>query len=175
MQDARVALQKIDSSLDDFQELTIALKKGVDSINNGILNDQNIGHLSHSLENFERATAAIAKVADSVDPTVEEIEATVREFHEAARSARLAISKAEPALEKLPVVLSSIEETAESATGAIEDLRNGPGVFGALAKDEELRKDLKDFVRNLKQKGILGYEDEAETQDPRNRFEGPRR
>lgn len=175
MQDARVALQKIDSSLDDFQELTIALKKGVDSINNGILNDQNIGHLSHSLENFERATAAIAKVADSVDPTVEEIEATVREFHEAARSARLAISKAEPALEKLPVVLSSIEETAQSATGAIEDLRNGPGVFGALAKDEELRKDLKDFVRNLKQKGILGYEDEAETQDPRNRFEGPRR
>ncbi|MGC6467033.1 MAG: MlaD family protein [Akkermansiaceae bacterium] len=176
MQDARVALQKVDSSLDDFRELTIALKNGVDSINRGILNDQNMINLSKSLENFEQATAALAKVADAVDPTVEEIEATLAEFREAARMAKSAIAKAEPAIDKVPDVLTSLEKTADTATEALEDVKNGDGALAALTSDQELKKDMKDFVRNLKKNGVLGYKDEEEEEkDPRDRFQGRRR
>ena len=36
--------------------------------------------------------------------------------------------------------------------------------------------DMKDFVRNLKKGGILGYKDEEEKEDdPRDRFRGKRR
>jgi len=176
MQDARVALQKIDSSMDDFTALTKKLKTGVDTINQGILNDQNLINLSKSLANFERASASLAKLGDAIDPTVEDIEATLAEFREAAQMAKSAIGRVEPSIDKVPEVLSSLERTADTATDAINEVNQGNGALQALVSDSELKKDMQDFVRNLKKNGILRYKDEEEKQpDPRDRFQGRRR
>lgn len=176
MQDARIALQKIDTSLDDFKMLTNKLKTGVDSVNRGILNDQNMVNLSKSLANFERATAALAKVGESIDPTVSEIEATLAEFREAAQMAKSAIARVEPSIDKVPGVLDSLEKTADTATATLQDVNSGDGALKALTSDSELKKDMKDFVRNLKKNGVLGYKDEEEKEkDPRDRFQGRRR
>lgn len=176
MADARVALQKIDSSMDDFTALTRKLKTGVDTINEGILNDQNLINLSKSLANFERASASLAQLGDAIDPTVADIESTLAEFREAAQMAKSAIARVEPSIDKVPDVLSSLERTADTATDAIKEVNKGDGALGALVSDSELKKDMQDFVRNLKKNGVLRYKDEEEKQpDPRDRFQGRRR
>lgn len=176
MADARVALQKIDSSMDDFTALTRKLKTGVDTINEGILNDQNLINLSKSLANFERASASLAQLGDAIDPTVADIELTLAEFREAAQMAQSAIARVEPSIDKVPDVLSSLERTAETATEAIKGVNKGDGALRALVSDSELKKDMQDFVRNLKKNGVLRYKDEEEQQpDPRDRFQGRRR
>ena len=176
MKDARVALQKVDSSMDDITAVARKLKLSVDSINNGILNDQNLENLGKSLANFERASASLAKLGDVIDPTVEDIQETLAEFRDAARMAKSAIARVEPSIDKVPDVLDSLERTADSATDAIGGINKGDGALGALVSDGELKKDMQDFVRNLKKNGVLGYKDEDEKpEDPRDRFQGRRR
>lgn len=176
MRDARVALQKVDSSTDELTSLVRKLKISVDTINGGVLTDQNALNLSKSLANFERATASLARLGEAVDPTVDDLQATLVEFREAARMAKSAIARAEPSIDKVPDVLDSLERTANTATSAIGEINQGDGALNALVSDNELKKDMKDFVRNLKKNGVLGYKDEDEKpDDPRDRFKGRRR
>ena len=74
----------------------------------------------------------------------------------------------------MPDVIASIEQTSDVARQAIEKVQE-KGALGALVADEELKGDMKDFVRNLKENGILRYKDKESSDDPRDRFRGRRR
>ena len=71
-------------------------------------------------------------------------------------------------------MIASIEQTSDVARQAIEKVQE-KGALGALVADEELKGDMKDFVRNLKENGILRYKDKESSDDPRDRFRGRRR
>ena len=64
------------------------------------------------------------------------------------------ISAIEPGLKKLTAA-------AEGADKAFERINNGGGVLASILKDEELKKDFKGFIANLRKNGILFYKDNS--------------
>ncbi len=107
---------------------------------------------------------------------VGDVRLTISEVRETNQSVKAAVEGVKPALNEMPRVLSSIERTANTATAALAKVDDNKGALGALISDEEMKTDMKDFVRNLKERGILGYKDKEEKEDdPRDRFRGRRR
>lgn len=176
VKEARIALEAVEVSIRDIRTVASKLNQGLNTVNAKLLSDENLDHLSQSLANFERATAAAEKLGAKFDPALEEARAAFAEVKTAAQSVRTIAGNVEPALESVPEVLASIERTSDQASAAIGKVQSGDGALGALAYDRETKEDLQSFIKNLKKNGILRYRDEeSKEDDPRDRFRGRRR
>jgi len=176
VKEARVALEAVEVSIRDIRTVATKLNRGLDTVNTKLLSDENIGNLSKSLANFERATAEAEKLGAKFDPALEDAREAFAEIKTAAQSIRTMAGNVEPALESVPDVLASIERTSDQASAAIKKVQSGEGALGALAYDRETKENLQTFIKNLKKNGILRYRDEeSKEDDPRDRFRGRRR
>lgn len=197
LQEAKGTLAKLESSMDEIRRVVTKVGATMDVVNGGLLTKKNIGAFGNTLANLDRASASFADLGERLDPVVGEVRLAVKEVRETNKAAQVTISTAEeaiktadvtmktvqgaiakvdPALEQVPQVLSSIEKTADRAAVAMGKVDSKKGALGALVSDQELKTDMKDFVRNLKKNGVLRYKDEEEkVEDPRDRFKGRRR
>lgn len=175
VQEAREALAKIEESVDEIRKVATQLTTTLDKVNGEILSPANLDRVSGSLRNLENATKSFAELGDDLGPVVSDFRETIREVRETNSVVQKAVKRIDPALEMFPDLIASIERTAASARQAIDKVQEEKGALGALVADEELKGDMKDFVRNLKEKGILRYKDEESSEDPRERFRGRRR
>jgi phospholipid/cholesterol/gamma-HCH transport system substrate-binding protein len=175
VREARGALVKIEQSVDEIRKVAAQLTTTLDKVNGEILSPANLESVSGSLRNLENATAAFADLGDGLGPVVGDFRETIREVRETNAVVQKAVKKIDPTVEMLPDLIASIERTADSARRAIDQVQEEKGTLGALVADEELKGDMKDFVRNLKENGILRYKDEESSEDPRERFRGRRR
>jgi len=176
IEQARNALVKIEASIDEIKKVAVKLSETMDKVNDEMLSGENLENFGGALANFEQASASFVKLGEKLEPMVDDVSLTINEVRQTNQSVKAAIEGVEPALNDVPRVLSSIERTANTATAALAKVENKKGALGALISDEELKTDMKDFVRNLKAGGILGYKDEEEKEDdPRDRFRGRRR
>lgn len=174
--EASSTMVKIDAAIDDFslatRQINIMLKK----VNNSVLSDDNLGHIDATIANFEIASA-------SLEPTMTDARRAITSIENAAEDARLTFAEAstriqelEPALKEVPGAIASLSKAANQAAKTLEQIESGNGLIGTLAYDQEVSKDAKSFIRNLKQQGILRYRDtETPEDDPRSRFRGRRR
>lgn len=175
VREARGALVKIEQSVDEIRKVAAQLTTTLDKVNGEILSPANLESVSGSLRNLENATAAFAELGDALGPVVGDFRETIREVRATNTAVQQAVLKIDPAVEMLPDLIASINRTADSARRAIDQVQEKKGTLGALVADEELKGDMKDFVRNLKENGILRYKDEESSEDPRERFRGRRR
>ena len=188
--DAKGAMAKLESSLDEIHvavvqmgetmrsvdSVVLKMGKTMDTVNEGLLTEENVGAFGSTLANLNEASASFVEIGGKIDPVMADLRLAIGEIRETGETAKTTITKMDPALEKLPGVLTSLEKTANRATAAIDKVDSNDGALGALVSDEELKKDLKDFVRNLKKNGVLRYKDaDEEEEDPRDRFQGRRR
>ncbi len=174
--DARIAILKIDRSLDDIRSVAIKLNETVGTINSDVLSEKNVANLSSAIASFDRATKNIADLSEDAGPVLAEARSAIAEIKEATRSARDAIAKIEPALDKVPRTLDSIEKTVDQASDAITSVQESDGALSALTNDKETKEDTQAFIKNLRKYGILRYKDkETKEDDPRERFQGRRR
>ncbi len=184
MGNARTSLLKIDAALDDVRAVAGRLADGMERINNGLLSDENIESFSNSLASLERTTGTIEETSTDLKPMLADAREAFRKVGDVADEAKETFAKAnaqidnlEPALREVPGAVRSIAKVADSASAAIDDMKDADGLLGTLAYDKEVKNDSKTFMRNLRRHGILGYRD-AETydeNDPRERFRGRRR
>ena len=190
LKDAKGTLAKLEDSMEEIRVVLSKMGTTMDKVNDGVLTDQNLEALSSTLANLSRASDSFADLGERLDPAVSdfrlaitEVRATNEAAKETLETAKGTIAQLDPALEGVPRVLSSIEKTASSiektadrATAAIDKVDSNDGALGALVADQELKTDMKDFVRNLKKNGVLRYKDEDEKEeDPRDRYRGRRR
>ena len=176
IKEAEKALLKIVESVDEVKTVASKLSETMDKINGEVLAAENIKRFEGTLENLEKASASFVKLGEKLDPAIGDFNLAINEVRETNQTAQSVLKRVSPALEDVPRVLSSIERTADTATAALEKVDERKGALGALVSDEQLKTDMKDFVRNLKKGGILGYKDEEEKEeDPRDRFRGVRR
>jgi len=180
--DARTALIKIDSSLDDLRAVAIRLAEGIETVNEDVLSPENVRNLSEAIANFNQATKNVSELAGDLRPAAGDARVAIFEVRDAARQAKLAIAKLEPAFADAPEVLeafketaASIEKTADTASAAIAQVKKGDGTISALTSDKETKEDTQTFIKNLRKYGILRYRDEETKEDPRERFQGRRR
>ena len=182
MKDARTALIKMDSALDDLRAVAVRLGESVEIVNEDLLAPKNLENLSMTLANLNRATRAITELAQDFQPAAGDARLAILEIRSAAKQARETIAKVEPALADAPEVLeafketaTAIEQTADKASSAIEKVEQADGTIAALTRDQKTKEDTQAFIENLRKYGILGYRDKKTQEDPRERRQGRRR
>ena len=196
MQDSRTTLLKVNSTLEDVKTMVSRLTDSIDNINLNLLSEKNVTHLSNTMANLEHITATISQSSKNLEPTFQEMQATIATIKQAAEAAEDTFSQAtaqlkyiEPALKEVPATLTSLKQASQKAThlmgqaeGVIHEshqtiakLNNSNGLFHTLTSDQEVNGDIKIFLKNLRQYGILRYRDEETKESPHDRFKGPRR
>lgn len=192
MKDAQTTLLKVDSSLDDIRAVAGGLADSIDTINNGILDNKSIQSLKNSIANLEQMTASFKRVGDEVTPTFEDVRLAIASVKSAADAATKTFEGAgqqlkniEPALASIPKAVDSFKSVAERAEGVmgeaektITKINNNKGLLRTLTDDMEFKRDTKEFVKNLKQYGILRYKDDNtyDEKDPKeSRYRSRRR
>ena len=140
------AVEKLDQNilreenLKSFNRAVAELADALDAINNKVLGDDNTNNLRELLANMKKASIKVDAAAEKIGPILD--------------SGSETISAIEPGLKKLTAA-------AEGADKAFERINNGGGVLASILKDEELKKDFKGFMANLRKNGILFYKDSS--------------
>ena len=129
-----------EENLQSFNHAVAELADALDSINNKVLGDDNTDNLRELLANMKKASVKVDAAAEKIGPILDNGSET--------------ISAIEPGLKKLTAA-------AEGADKAFERINNGSGILNSILKDEELKKDFKGFIANLRRNGILFYKDSS--------------
>lgn len=147
MKDARTAMIKMDSSLDDIRAVAIRFSESIKIINEGILSEQNLASLSQGITNFEKSSQSAAALGDDAGPLIAEARVAIKdarqaalEIKAAAQSANSAVQKVSSALDRVPETLASIETTVDKAGDAIDDLNSDEGALSAHVRRRHQRR-----------------------------------
>jgi phospholipid/cholesterol/gamma-HCH transport system substrate-binding protein len=119
----------------------------VSRLNEQTLSPDNMQNLKASVEHLSEATAALAESSKKIDGVIEKVDATMGSAKKAADDVQVAIVDA--------------RKTIQAATQVMQEATNGKGLLPALLSNQELAKDLRALVSNLRAHGILFYRDSA--------------
>lgn len=182
--EGRETLDKVDGALEELQTAAGKLSSSIDRINTGLLSEENVENVSGAIADLRGTTANIKEASGEFQPLLVDAKRAIASFDQAAEAAQgtfaqasSEISKLGPALERVPAAVDSLAGVADDARETLQSVQSSDGLLGTLAYDREVKNDAKDFLRNLRQYGILRYRDEStfDERDPRNRFRGRRR
>lgn len=125
----------------------------ISRLNEQALSPENMENLRASVEHLKTATTALAESAQKIDGVIEKAGGTMESTKKAADDVQLAIADA--------------RKTIQAATQVIQQASSGKGAFAALTTDQELAKDLRALVSNLRTHGVLFYRDSAAKEEAR--------
>lgn len=125
----------------------------ISRLNNEALSDVNLLNLKMSVENLNAATTALAQSTQKIDGVIEKAGGTMDSTKKAADDVQLAIADA--------------RKTIQAATEVIQQATSGKGAFAALLTNQDLAKDLRALVSNLRAHGVLFYRDSAAKEEAR--------
>ncbi|MEY2497514.1 MAG: phospholipid/cholesterol/gamma-HCH transport system substrate-binding protein [Verrucomicrobiota bacterium] len=159
-----------ETGLDDLTRegglLVSDLRATVQNVNTTItrLNDQalspeNMENLKTSVEHLSTATAALSEASKKMDGVLENADATMGSAKKAADDVQLAIADA--------------RKTIQAATEVIREASDGKGLLPTLLTNQELAKDLRALVSNLRAHGVLFYRDSATKAETKAAVERP--
>ena len=139
MSDLRVAVQNVNTT--------------ISRLNTEALSEINLLHLKMSVENLNKATAALAQSTQKIDGVIEKAGGTMDSTKKAADDVQVAIADA--------------RKTIQAATEVIQQATSGKGAFPMLLTNQEVAKDLRALVSNLRAHGVLFYRDSAAKEEAR--------
>src|SRR5437016_1855074 len=116
-------------------------------LNDQALSPENMENLKASVEHLSTATAAMAEASKKADSVLEKSDSAMGSAKKAADDVQLAIADA--------------RKTIQSATEVIREASEGKGLLPTLLTNQELAKDLRALVSNLRTHGVLFYRDSA--------------
>src|ERR1700674_387467 len=116
-------------------------------LNDQALSPENMENLKASVEHLSIATAALSEASKKMDGVLEKADATAGSAKKAADDVQLAIADA--------------RKTIQAATDVIREASEGKGLLATLLTNQEVAKDLRALVSNLRSHGVLFYRDSA--------------
>jgi phospholipid/cholesterol/gamma-HCH transport system substrate-binding protein len=125
----------------------------ISRLNNEALSDVNLLNIKMSVENLNTATTALAQSTQKIDGVIEKAGGTMDSTKKAADDVQVAIADA--------------RKTIQAATEVIQQATSGKGAFAALLTNQDLAKDLRALVSNLRTHGVLFYRDSAAKEEAR--------
>jgi phospholipid/cholesterol/gamma-HCH transport system substrate-binding protein len=125
----------------------------ISRLNSEALSETNLLNLKASVENLNTATTALAQSTQKIDGVIEKAGGTMDSTKKAADDVQVAIADA--------------RKTIQAATEVIQQATSGKGAFAALLTNQDLAKDLRALVSNLRAHGVLFYRDSAAKEEAR--------
>jgi phospholipid/cholesterol/gamma-HCH transport system substrate-binding protein len=164
IQRAEATFNKVDSAVNDIQSASQQLNTALVKINQSLLTEKNIACFDTTLQNLATTTTQWKSSSSKLEPALDEARLAIQAIQEAAtgaektlNSADQALADAKPALKRLPKAVDEFASTAAKAGEALDRMKRGEGLLGALATDNGVALDAKAFMRNLREYGILLY------------------
>jgi phospholipid/cholesterol/gamma-HCH transport system substrate-binding protein len=125
----------------------------ISRLNTEALSPANMENLKASVEHLNVATTALAESSQKIDGVIEKAGGTMESAKKAA--------------DDVQVVIADARKTIQAATQVIEQAGSGKGAFAMLLTNQELAKDLRALVSNLRAHGVLFYRDSAAKEEAR--------
>lgn len=185
MDGAAGTLKKVDLAIDDIRTASQHLSQTLEKVNTSVLKTDNLQKVDQAIDHFAKTSAALEKTSQQMEPTIADARAAIASIEKAASGAQTTFSKVNqridelgPTMKELPAATKAIAQAAQKANHTMDQVAQGNGLIGTLTNDNEVSADAKAFIRNLKERGILRYQDAEPLHpedDPRNRFRGKRR
>jgi phospholipid/cholesterol/gamma-HCH transport system substrate-binding protein len=185
MDGATATLQKVDAAVSEITVTSQELTKTIKKVNESILKPENVTLIDQAIQNVSSSTEQWKKVSDDLPAAMHDARVAIQAMEKAATGAVNTLGKIDqrvddlgPTLEELPKATKAIAQAAVKANETMDHVVKGGGLLGTLTHDDEVSADAKAFIRNLKERGILRYQDSEPLHpedDPRNRFRGKRR
>lgn len=160
MDDLRGLVERLNKSLDSINEGVLAednieafraslrkVNSAITRLDEGVLSEDNVGELREALASIKSAGERINEAAGEIKPFLDE--------------GREAIGRIGPAVEKVEGTAEAFTRTADSITEMADTVREGEGLASALLADPELKADFAALIENLRRHGILFYRDSA--------------
>ena len=161
MDDLRGLVERLNKSLDSINQGVLAednieafraslrkINSAITRLDESVLSEENVGELRDALASIKAAGERINDAAGEIKPFLDE--------------GREAIGKIGPAIEKFEGTAEAITRTADSITETADSVREGDGLAAALLADPSLKADFAALVENLRRHGILFYRDSAD-------------
>jgi len=185
MDGAAGTLKKVDGAIDDIREASQHLSKTLEKVNTSVLKEENLSQVDQTIASFRVTSQNFQKVSQEMEPAIADARRAIVSMEKAAAGAEKTLAKIDqrvdelgPTLAELPKATKAITQAANKANDTMDKVVQGDGLLGTLTHDDEVSTDAKAFIRNLKERGILRYQDGESVHpadDPRNRFRGKRR
>lgn len=190
MKEAEVTFGKVDAAVVDIHQASTQMREAANKINTAMLSEENLKRFDSTLANFASAAERWNATSAKFEPTVDEAREAIAEIKKAAAGAETtlatanqAIEEVRPALKRIPPAVDELAATTRKAGHVLDGVTEGKGMLGSMFTDDEIAMDLKTFMRNLKDYGVLRYKNrppavEAQGQEKKKsapRFGGPNR
>lgn len=166
LKEAEATLAKVDGAVDEIKGASKHLGEAVGKINATVLSDKNLANFDGTLDNLAATTARWKETSSKLEPTLAEARDAIQALKTAAagaertlKSADQTLAGAKPALDRLPKAVDQFSSTVGKAGDALDRMKKGEGMLGALSTDNDVALDFKSFMRNLRQYGIFRYRD----------------
>lgn len=168
----------IDVAILNIGEAAKGLAQTTRLINEGVLNQENLKHLGSVLSQINRAGEQLPGLMEETRSSVAAMKDTVRDARKLIAGAEEKLNTLDPAVKAIPPTLASLRKASEQISSFTADARKNQGFLGLLMYDARFRANAQEFIRNLRDYGILRYRNPNEPQvkpDPRGGFSGSRR
>ncbi len=181
LKEAEVTLAKVDGTVDDIKVASQQLGEAVGKINSTLLSDKNLANFDSTLDNLAATTTQWKVISSKLDPSLAEARDAIQAIKTAATGAEKTfkstdqmLANVKPALNRLPKAVDQFSSTVGKAGNALDRMKKGEGLLGALASDNELTLDAKAFFKNLRNYGIFRYRDSVSKAEEQPKAEPPK-
>ena len=116
-------------------------------LNEQALSQANMDSLKSTMDRLNQTSGTLAESSKKMEGVLEKADATMASSKKAADDVQLLIADA--------------RKTIAAATEVISSAKSGPGMLAALLNDQEVARDLRALVSNLRDHGVLFYRDSA--------------
>ncbi|MFR4417202.1 MAG: MlaD family protein [Akkermansia sp.] len=136
------------------------------------------GHHRPDIQNPRQRTVSNKPGGRTAPATCAAMKDTVRDARKLIAGAEEKLNTLDPAVKAIPPTLAALRKASEQISSFTADARKNQGFLGLLMYDARFRANAQEFIRNLRDYGILRYRNPNEPQvkpDPRGGFSGSRR
>lgn len=168
----------IDDALINISEAAKGLSKTTQLINDGLLDQENIQYVKGMLKNMDLTGKELPGLMEETRTSMAAMKETIRDARSMIAGVEGQIKKLDPAIQEIPTTLTALRKASEHISSVTADARKNQGFLGLLLYDARFRANAQEFIRNLRDYGILRYRNPNEPQikaDPRGGFSGSRR
>lgn len=168
----------IDDALINISEAAKGLSKTTQLINDGLLDQENIQYVKGMLKNMDLTGKELPGLMEETRTSMAAMKETIRDARGIIAGVEGQMKKLDPAIQEIPTTLTALRKASEHISSVTADARKNQGFLGLLLYDARFRANAQEFIRNLRDYGILRYRNPNEPQikaDPRGGFSGSRR
>jgi phospholipid/cholesterol/gamma-HCH transport system substrate-binding protein len=130
-------------------------------LNDDVLSPESTQKLKSSIEHLNETTGSLAESSKKLDGVIDKADATM--------------GSAKKAADDMQLVLGDARKTVQAATQVFREATEGKGLLAAVLTNQELAKDLRALISNLRAHGVLFYRDSAAKSESNTREQKPPR